>query len=209
MASSSLPVSLSRSPPAPATLADWLAIPEEQRAELIDGRIVYQGMPGPTHGEVQRRLGARLDPYARRRGDPEQPGGWWISLEVDMALGGIGCRPDLLGWEREKHPRLPEPDARGLVTAVPTWICEVLSRSTAPVDMGSKRAAYHRAGVAWYWLADPHNRTLTVLQRTEPDYLVALVAGPGERVRAQPFAHVDVDVDALFDFGDEEPTSAT
>ena len=120
-----------------------------------------------------------------------------------MHIGGIGCRPDLLGWQRDKHPRLPSPDSRGLVTDVPEWICEVLSRSTAGLDMGTKRSTYHRAGVGWYWLADPTYRTLTVLRRTEADYLIVLVANPSERVRAEPFASVEIDVGELFDFDDE------
>jgi Uma2 family endonuclease len=89
-------------PVAPATLEDWLAIPAEKRAEFIDGQIVYSTMPGLIHGTVQKRIGTALDPYDRRRRDPDRPGGWWISQEVDMFLGGIGCRPDLVGWERER-----------------------------------------------------------------------------------------------------------
>ena len=124
-----------------------------------------------------------------------------------MFLGGIGCRPDLVGWERERHPRPTQPDARGLVTDVPSWICEVLSPNTATVDMGSKREAYHRAGVTWYWLADPHNRTVTVLRRADPDYLIALVAGAGQKVAAAPFSHVEIDLDRVFDFDADEPSS--
>ena len=120
--------------PAPATIDDGLAIPEERRAELIDGRIVYQGMPGPVHGSVQGQLAAAVNPYHRRRRGPEGPGGWWISLEVDMHIAGMGCRPDLGGWER--------------------------------------------------------------------------VAGPGERVAAEPLPDVEVDLDAVFDF-DEEPAAET
>ena len=192
-----------RVPAAPATVAEWLAIPEEQRAELIDGRIVRHAMPGPRHGFVQLGIGQALGAYSRRPSDADRPGGWWISQEVDMLLAGMGCRPDLLGWQRDQHPRLPAPDTRGVVTDVPEWICEVLSPSTAGVAMGAKRSGYHRAGVLWYWLADPIHRTLTVLRRTEPDYLIVLVASVGERVRAEPFGAVEIDVGDLFDFGDE------
>jgi Uma2 family endonuclease len=190
-----------------ATLDEWLAIPEEQRAELIDGRIVYQGMPGPIHGRAQTRIAGPLSgAYDRRPGGGASPGGWWFSLEVDMDIAGLGCRPDILAWRRDKQPKLPEPDARGLVTAAPDWICEVLSRSTAPVDMGGKRLGYHRAGVAYYWIADPVNRTLTVLEWTAAGYLVALVAGCGDKVRAEPFPEMEIDVDDLFDEETPGPT---
>jgi Uma2 family endonuclease len=110
----------------------------------------------------------------------------------------MGCRPDVLGWRRDKHGYLPKPDARGVVTAVPDWICEVLSPSTSRVDVGEKRVGYHLAGVPHYWLADPSNGTLTALQWTAEGYLWALTAGPGDRVRVPPFADVEIDVSALF-----------
>ena len=185
-----------------ATIEEWLAIPEEKRAELIDGVIVYQGMPGPRHGETQGMTFALVGvPFGRRPAGSSRPGGWWISLEVDMELGAMGCRPDIVGWRRTKQPTLPEPDARGLVTVVPDWICEVLSTSTASTDQGKKRRAYHRAGVEHYWLLDPTNRTLTVLERVDRDYLIVLAAGADEVVRAPPFDAVEMAVAEMF--GDE------
>ena len=175
------PVTAPRAPRR-ATLEEWLAIPEERRAELIGGRLVYQGMPGPVHGIAQGGIIAIVrGPYHRRPGGDDRPGGWWISMEVDMDLAGMGCRPDVLGWRRDKHPKLPLPDERGLVTAVPDWICEVLSRTTAHVDLGAKRLGYHRAGVGYYWLLDPIHETFTVLQWTPQGYLVAQGAGRGAR----------------------------
>ncbi len=187
-------------PPSPrATIADWLAIPEGLRTEFIDGRIVYYGMPGPTHGRVQGNVFSALGPRFDRRGsDDHRPGGWWLSLEVDMEIGAMGCRPDLVGWRRERFPRLPSPDARGLVIDVPDWICEVLSSSTASVDTGRKREAYHRAGVAHYWLADPERRSLTVLRRVEEGYVIVGVFNAGESMRAAPFDAVEIELDDVF-----------
>jgi Uma2 family endonuclease len=189
-----------------ATLEEWLAIPEERRAELIGGRIVYQGMPGPVHGRTQGRTIALVsDPYDRQAGGGDAPGGWWISMEVDLDIAGLGCRPDVLGWRRDKQPALPVPDRRGLVTVVPDWICEVLSPTTAHVDMGDKRVGYHRAGVTHYWLADPHNGMLTILEWTPAGYLIALVAGRADRIKAAPFEELEIDVGRLL--GDEEATA--
>jgi len=82
------------------------------------------------------------------------------------------------------------------VTSVPDWICEVLSPRTAAVDQGQKRRAYHEAGVEHDWLIDPTNGTLAVLERAERDYLIVLVAGRDEVVRAPPFGRRSVRPDA-------------
>lgn len=189
----------SRPPASRATIADWLAIPEERRAELIDGRIVYYAMPGPAHGRAQGNLFGALGPrFDRRPGGGDRPGGWWLSIEVDMEIGGLGCRPDLVGWRRERAPRLPQPDDRGVVVDVPDWICEVLSTSTASVDTGRKRETYHRAGVGHYWLADPERRSLTVLRGVAEGYVIVGVYNAGERVRAEPFDAVEIEIDDIF-----------
>lgn len=196
-----------------ATIEEWLAIPEDKRAELLDGRIVYHALPGPSHGFTQGWVFAHLAPYNRRSGKTggggTAPGGWWISLEVDMVLGDIGCRPDIIGWRREKHPTMPEPDQRGVVTAVPDFICEVLSRSTALYDQGVKRAAYFHAGVPHYWIVDPFHQTLTGLERTDRGYVIAFVAGPDDLVRAAPFDCVDFVVADLFPSGNEDAGPAS
>lgn len=189
-----------RSPPSrAATIQEWLALPEQERAELIHGAIVHHGAPGPQHGFAQGGVFVKLWPYNRKRSGSGGggPGGWWISQEVDMLLGGIGCSPDVVGWRRDRHERAPEPDDRGVVTAVPDFICEVLSSSTARYDQGPKRDAYFQAGVPHYWLVDPTYETLTVLERAERGYVILLVASPGDTVRAAPFDEVEISVAEL------------
>jgi len=184
-----------------ATVEDWLRIPEEKRAELIQGRIVYHTFPDLKHGDTQAQISHFLRPYRGRGGGATGAaalGGWWLSQEVDIALADIGCRPDVVGWRRNKHTHVPRPDARGVITETPDFVCEVLSPSTARYDQGEKRDAYFRAGVPWYWLVDPTLRTLTVLERTDRGYLIVRVAGPGETVRAAPFDEVEIPVDELF-----------
>jgi Uma2 family endonuclease len=199
-----------RSAERPATVEEWLSIPEQKRAELIRGRIVYHPTPGLEHGNTRGRLGGLLLPYDRRRparhlGDRAEsktgalaPGGWWISQGVDLVLGEIGCRPDLVGWRRDKHARVPQPDARGVIGATPDFLGEVLSPSSAPYDRGEKCDAYFQAAVPHYWLVDPEQRTLTVLAWTPRGYVIVRVAGPGEVVRAAPFEAVEIAVDELF-----------
>ena len=182
-----------------ATIEEWLAIPHEKGAQLIRGRLVYEALPDPLHGRSAGGLFAQLDgPFDRAKGDRDRPGGWWLSMEVDLKLGTDGVRPDLCGWRREKHPRCPRPGPKGFVTEAPDWVCEVLSPSTTSVDLEDKRVLYHRAGVAHYWLLDFERRSLTVLRHSSEGYLYMLSAFRDDIVRAEPFDAIDLHMRQVF-----------
>lgn len=188
-----------------ATLADWLARPEETGAELIGGRIVYKAMPSPEHGRAQRKLGEALGAFDRRASGSGRPGGWWIVSEVDVVLGDEGVRPDLLGWRRDRVPELPRPSPGGAVTERPDWIAEVLSASTASRDLGDKLVLYHAAEVPHYWVIDPGNRTLLAYRWLREGYVAVLGAGSDKIVRAEPFEALELRVGLLFgDDGEAE-----
>ena len=123
------------------------------------------------------------------------PGGWWIVSEVDIVLDGRGYRPDLLGWRRDRVPELP--NARP-VTVTPDWICEIVSESNRSVDTVIKLRRYHQSEVPHYWIMDLIDRTLTVYRREPQGYLVALRAEAGEKVRAEPFDAIELEVAVLF-----------
>ncbi|WP_437667517.1 Uma2 family endonuclease [Sorangium sp. So ce1182] len=107
-------------------------------------------------------------------------------------------RPDVLGWRRERLPELP---ATTPILVRPDWVCEVLSPSNARNDRVKKMRVYQRCGVPHYWMVDPEDQTLLVYRWTSEGYLLILTAERGERVRAEPFGEVELEMDALF--GDE------
>jgi Uma2 family endonuclease len=122
-----------------------LTTPEDLRAEVLAGEIVSSPAPLPRHSKAQgaarRFLDGPFDDDDGRGG----PGGWWIFVEVYIALGERDIvRPDLVGWRRE---RLPRPGATRPSDVVPDWACEVLSLSTAAGNRVTKRNLYARAGV--------------------------------------------------------------
>lgn len=183
-------------PKKPATLADYLAIPEEERFhEILDGELVQKAQPTPRHAGAQARLCAALGPFNRRSGGPpERPGGWWILTEADVLFDGSPLRPDLSGWRRERLSELPD---EPFMRLAPDWICEILSSHRAR-DTVKKQRIYHRHRVSHYWLVDPQSCTLTVLRWQEDGYLEALVADQGEVVRAEPFEGIELAVRQLF-----------
>lgn len=56
----------------------------------------------------------------------------------------------------------------------------------------------HAHGVGHYWIVDREHETLTVYRHVAQGYVVALVAGRGDVVAAEPFEHAMLRVGGLF-----------
>jgi Uma2 family endonuclease len=95
-----------------------------------------------------------------------------------------------------------EPVKERPITLRPDWICEIVSEANRTTDTVKKLRRYHQAGVPHYWILDHIDRTLTIHRHTLDGYLVALPAEAGERVHAEPFAEIELQVSVLL--GDDE-----
>jgi Uma2 family endonuclease len=180
------------------TIDDWRALPDGHRFELIDGELVEKAAPSFSHGMAQSDVIEALGPFRRSGGGG--PGGWWIGTEIDILLNGRVFRPDLAGWRRE---RVPNPISERPVEVRPDWICEVVSESNRTTDTVTKLNRYHQAGVPHYWILDQFGQTLTVYRHAADGYIVVLAAAADERVRAEPFNEIELNVGSLL--GLDEP----
>jgi Uma2 family endonuclease len=179
----------------PATLAELLALPEDERWELLDGELVRQEMTGFAHGSALLGLGAPIrDQYGRPPG-PRGPGGWWFGADVTIELASDQVyRPDLVGWRRDRVPTRPT----GFPVRIrPDWVCEILSPSNARNDTVKKLRSYHRHQVPYYWILDPREESLLVLRWAEPGYMTVQTALRGERLCAEPFDAIELDMDDI------------
>lgn len=186
-----------------ATLAEFLAIPEGERFhEFVGGLLIEKAAPSAEHGTAQASVvGAIHGPFQRRAGGGEGPGGWWFATEVEVLLETEDIvRPDVAGWRRERCAERP---SGTLVNQLPDWICEVISPSNANHDTVRKLRLYQRVRIPHYWLIDPRDATLTVLRWSSDGYVTVLRAERGERVRAEPFAAIEIAVGTFF--GDDPP----
>jgi len=187
---------MSSGAPKLATYADLMALPEGERAEVIAGSVVTSPAPLPRHSHVlvsaSRFIGGPFQDDDGRGG----PGGWWIFVEVDVALSVHDIvRPDVAGWRKE---RLPRPGAVRPIDVVPDWVCEVLSPATAARDRVHKRNLYARSGVPYYWLIDPVARVLEALKLHEGGWIELGVHGDESVARIAPFDAIELEVGRLF-----------
>jgi Uma2 family endonuclease len=177
-----------------ATYADLLEVPENRVGEIIDGELITQPRPAALHARAASRLGMELGgPFDRARGGP---GGWIILDEPELHLHGDALVPDLGGWRRERMPELPDAAAFELA---PDWVCEVLSLSTQSHDRVKKMRVYAREGVSHVWLVDPSAQTLEVYAAANGAWLRSQIGQGKEKIRAEPFSELELDLAALWE----------
>jgi Uma2 family endonuclease len=173
----------------------YCAVPEHQRAEIIEGTLYVLPRPAPRHANATTALGSELHgAFQRGRGGP---GGWWILFEPELQLVDLEpMSPDIAGWRVARMPALPE---TAYFTLAPDWICEVLSKSTETVDRTKKLPIYAAHGVSHVWLIDPIAKTLEVHTLGDDRRWRDVRVHEGDtRVRAEPFAAIELDLAALW-----------
>lgn len=135
------------------TVKDVENLPQDIRAELIDGQIFYFAAPALTHQRILGDLYMKIRTYIEGQNGP---------CEVFMAPVSV-CLAD----ERKNYlepdiivvcdpDRLQEDGCHG----APDFIIEITSKSTEKRDYGMKMLKYRTAGVKEYWVVDPFRETV-------------------------------------------------
>jgi Uma2 family endonuclease len=177
--------------------ADYLAWPDEERWELIDGEA-YDMSPGP--GMRHQRIVVRLARYfdVHLDGKPCQvfaaPFDVRPLANTDMSDDEVDTvvQPDLLVVCDEK--KLEE---RG-VTGAPDLVVEILSPYTARKDLTKKFDLYERAGVREYWLVHPDEQIIQVYRLVDGRYGRHQAVGPGDLLGVSWLDDFSLDVAAVF-----------
>lgn len=179
------------------TVEDLLAWPDEP-VELIDGEIVQRPMSRFEHGLAQGGLIEETLPLKRHSG----PGGWWIIPEISVRYNAHHCPShDLAGWRKERLPERPA----GVIDILPDWVCEILSPGHERKDTLTHFMRLQRAGVPFYWIIAPEDRTLIAYALEAGGYHAVFTAEGSEETSASaripPFQEIEIDLGALFGEG--------
>lgn len=149
------PIRAARSVPSPRMTEDEFAawVPEEVRAEWVDGRVTIMPPDSDEHSQLGLWLGTLLHLFVERHdlGVVRGP-------QLTVRLGRPRQRrlPDLLFVARARshvvHPNHVE--------GSPDLIMEIVSSESAARDWREKYLAYEAAGVREYWVIDPLSRRI-------------------------------------------------
>ena len=136
------------------TLDDYLALPDDQRVEMIDGVFYDMGSPTSPHqligGEVYRQVSNYIHEHKGNCIPFIAP----TDVQLDCDNRTI-VEPDvMIVCDRSKINRKR-------IFGAPDFVLEVLSPSTRNKDIFIKGAKYMQAGVKEYWMVDPMKKTIT------------------------------------------------
>ncbi len=149
------------------TIEDIYALPEGERAELIDGKIYYMAPPSRTHQQILLSLTRKIADYIdSKNGD----------CEVNIAPFAVFLNNDNTNYIEPDISIICDSsklDDKGCHGA-PDWIIEIVSPGNKAMDYFTKLFKYRTAGVREYWIVDPIKKTITVYRfekETMEEYL--------------------------------------
>ena len=137
------------------TIEDIYALPDGQRAELIDGHMYMMAPPGTTHQRISYSLARKISDYI------DQKNG---SCEVFLAPFAVFLNKNDINYVEPDisvicdKSKLDEKGCNG----APDWVIEIVSPSTSQMDYGIKLFKYRTAGVREYWIVNPLKQTVNV-----------------------------------------------
>ncbi len=137
------------------TIEDIHALPEGERAELIDGQIYYLVAPTRTHQRISGKLFQIIANYI-----DSQNG----NCEIYPAPFAVYLNEDDYNYLEPDISVICDPsklDEKGCHGA-PDWIIEIASTGSRSMDYYKKLFKYRTAGVREYWIVDPERKLVTI-----------------------------------------------
>ena len=134
--------------PGEFTIEDYYALPDDRRAELIDGVLYDLDAPTIEHQLLAGSVYIQISNYIKKKKGPCIP----LISPVDVKPledNKTMVQPDVIVvCDREKI-------SKRVVNGAPDFIMEVVSPSSVVNDYIRKANKYADAGVREYWIADP------------------------------------------------------
>lgn len=157
------------------TIEDIYALPEGQRAELIDGQMYMMATPSRIHqeivGAIYRKIADYLDIKKGKCKVYVAPFAIFLNADNKNYV-----EPDIsLVCDRDK---LDDKGCKG----APDWVAEIVSPASQHMDYMTKLFKYRTAGVREYWIIDKGKNRILVYnfeQDTMQDYTFSDIVKAG------------------------------
>ena len=173
--------------PSTHTINDIYALPNGERAELIDGKIYYMAPPSRKHQRLTVELSTIINNYIKSNHG---------SCEVDIAPFAVFLSEDDKNYVEPDISVICDPrklNDKGCVGA-PDWIIEIVSPGSRRMDYSIKLFKYRTAGVREYWIVDSEKNRITVYDLEHEDMSEYTFA---DTVKAGIYTDLSIDFNKL------------
>ena len=174
------------------TEEDYYNLPENVRAELIDGQIYYMAAPSRIHQKILMFLSKTIANYIDSKdGSCEvYPAPFAVKLFEDDDKTVV--EPDIsVVCDMDK---LDEIGCKG----VPDLVMEILSPSTTRHDRFTKFNLYWRAGVREYWIVNPASKSVQVFVLDGGHYVAKDFGAAGDKIKVNVLEDCSIDLSQVF-----------
>lgn len=167
---------------------------DDVRRELYDGEIFIMPAPVLEHQDAVGNLFFLFRLWIREHG------GKTYLAPIDLQVSARrSFQPDLLFYSAQTLAEKPVLDDPQKLRVAPDLIVEVISPGTARNDRVRKLRIYAEFGVNHYWLIDPENRSIQLLELREDNYLITHSLEEGETFEPSLFLGLSIAVSHLFE----------
>jgi Uma2 family endonuclease len=172
--------------PGPYRAADYLALPDEPRCELIHGRLYVSPSPTPHHQITALLIWEIFIKAVRRNG-----GAAYVApLDVHLSDETV-VQPDVIYIAPPNREVIQD-----WIRGSPDIVVEVASPSTSRRDRIHKLPEYAAAGVKEFWIVDPSAQTIEFLRLEGDDF--KHVSLKENVYRSAQFPEIEIDLTAFW-----------
>lgn len=174
------------------TAADYMALDDDERRELLEGELVMAPSPNIFHQQSITSLGARIQIHVAEHGL-----GTVFNAPFDVTLSEYTVvQPDLTFVRKG---RLAELYDGHTITGAPDLVIEVLSPATARRDRHQKHHLYAEAGVSWLVYVEPVARFVEVCRLNDQGrYVIVTTAAENDILRLELFPELEIDLSKIW-----------
>jgi Uma2 family endonuclease len=173
------------------TIREYLELEADGRVEYNRGRLEFLPMPTEWHQEIAGFFYRTLYEFVRVRKLGKV---YFAGLRVRTQRRKFR-EPDVSFLRTEKFAQ-----RKGRYWEAADLVVEVVSDDDPARDLVKKKSEYASAGIAEYWIADPRDRTLTILTLDDgaTEYREAGRYAASEMARSVLLDGLTIDVTAAF-----------